>query len=125
MTRSLSDARLPSRADVLKLLSGNDRAFHAKEIATQLGVSDAKYQGLLRLLDNWTFDGVLPARDGHRFKLSWRQRERHPAELALRPRLVSRAGPGQAEREGVLRVNPRGFGFVSSVGAEKDDVFIP
>ncbi len=28
------------------------------------------------------------------------------------------------EREGVLSVNPRGFGFVSSIGAQGDDVFI-
>src|ERR1700678_9944 len=41
-----------------------------------------------------------------------------------RPRLRAAAGPG--EREGILTVNPRGFGFVASVGeAPGDDVFIP
>src|SRR5450432_1598871 len=52
---------LPTRADVLKLLGGEDRAVHAREIAKALGVGDAKYQGFLRLLDNLVFDGVLQA----------------------------------------------------------------
>jgi ribonuclease R len=60
---------LPTRADVLKLLGGEDRAVHAREIAKALGVSDAKYQGFLRLLDNLVFDGVLQARDGHKFRM--------------------------------------------------------
>src|ERR1700733_14623717 len=59
---------LPSRADVLKLLQKEDRAIHAREIAQRLDVDDAKYQGFLRLLDNLVFDGVLQARDGHKFK---------------------------------------------------------
>jgi ribonuclease R len=41
-----------------------------------------------------------------------------------RPRLRPAAGPG--EREGILTVNPRGFGFVASMGeAPGDDVFVP
>ena len=51
---------LPTRADVLKLLGGEDRAVHAREIAKALGVGDAKYQGFLRLLD-----GVGRRREGH------------------------------------------------------------
>src|SRR5580658_9477353 len=36
-------------------------------------------------------------------------------------------GAGQGEREGLLSVHPRGFGFVASVGpgAAGDDVFVP
>jgi ribonuclease R len=44
--------------------------------------------------------------------------------MTTRPKLdpVARTG----EREGILTVNPRGFGFVSSVGATPgDDVFVP
>src|SRR6476659_9352683 len=103
---------LPARSDVLKLLSSEDRAFHAKEIATQLEVPDVKYEGLLRLLDNLTFDGVLDAKDGHKFKLASRGAQRRGG------------GSQEATRQGIVTVNARGFGFVSSIGAAGDDVFI-
>src|SRR5262245_49394502 len=102
--------KLPSRAEVLKLLTDEDRAVHAREIAQRLEVDDGRYAGLLRLLDNLAFDGLVTARDGQRFKISTRGRpERRGAE----------------EREGVLTVHPRGFGFVASPTATGDDVFIP
>jgi ribonuclease R len=98
---------LPQRGAVLDLLSSDDRAFHYREIATKLGVDETSIQGLLRLLDDMAFDGVLVQRQGHRFKLG------------------KKAVLGRGEtREGSLSVNPRGFGFVSSVGFA-DDVFIP
>jgi|HubBroStandDraft_1064217.scaffolds.fasta_scaffold21572_2 ribonuclease R len=44
--------------------------------------------------------------------------------MATPPKLKSAARAG--EREGILTVNPRGFGFVASVGeAPGDDVFVP
>src|SRR5947209_1249585 len=100
-------SRLPSRSDVLRFLASDSRPFHAKEIASQFDVGEASYHALLALLDNLAFDGAVIARDGHKFKIG-RQTGR---------------GRGE-EREGYLNVNPRGFGFVASVGASGDDVFV-
>jgi ribonuclease R len=100
--------RLPSRADVLDLLGSETRPLHAREIATRLRVSEVDYLGLQRLLDDLSFEGVLAARPGQRFKLSGRT--------------TTARG---AEREGLLTVHPRGFGFVASLGEAGDDVFVP
>ncbi len=99
---------LPTRTDILHVLASEDRAFHAKELATRLGVDAHGYQGLLRQLDDITFEGLATARDGHKFKLS-----------------RASAGARGEEREGILTINPRGFGFVSALGAAGDDVFVP
>lgn len=99
---------LPSRTAVLDLLGGEDRPLHANEVAERLGVGPDRYQGLLRLLDDLVFDGVLTAR-GQRFKLD---RKRGAAARA------------RERRDGTLTVNPRGFGFVASPGATGDDVFV-
>lgn len=101
-------AALPSRTAVLDALSGEDRPIHANELAEKLGVGAESYQGLLRLLDDLVFDGVLTAR-GQRFKLD----KKHTPSAKSRDR-----------REGILTVNPRGFGFVASPTASGDDVFI-
>jgi len=102
--------RLPSRADVLDLLSSDPSPLHAREIASRLRVSEADYLGLQRLLDDLSLEGVLAARPGQRFKLS-----------------AASGGARGAEREGLLSVHPRGFGFVASLapGAVGDDVFVP
>lgn len=99
---------LPSRTAVLDLLGSEDRPIHANEVADRLGVKPESYQGLLRLLDDLVFDGVLVAR-GQRFKLDQK-----------------RAGAARARerREGRLTVHPRGFGFVASPAATGDDVFV-
>lgn len=99
---------LPSRTAVLDILGGEDRPIHASELAERLGVAPESYQGLLRLLDDLVFDGVLAAR-GQRFKLE----KKHAAKPRSRVR-----------REGRLTVNPRGFGFVASPTATGDDVFV-
>lgn len=104
----MARAALPTRTAVLDALGGADRAVHAHELAEQLGVPEQSYQGLLRLLDDLVFDGVLVAH-GQRFKLD----KKHAARRTSRER-----------REGLLNVNPRGFGFVSSPTATGDDVFI-
>ncbi|MDP9002424.1 MAG: ribonuclease R, partial [Myxococcota bacterium] len=101
--------RLPTRTEVLELLSSEERPLHAREIATRLRVSEVDYLGLQRLLDDLSFEGVLAARPGQRFKLS---------------RRTTPAARGN-DREGILTVNPRGFGFVASLGEGGDDVFIP
>ncbi|WP_394843768.1 ribonuclease R [Pendulispora brunnea] len=99
---------LPSRNQVLDTLSQEARPVHAREIATRLGVDDVSYPGFLRLLDDLVYQGILTARDGHKFKLS----------------NASQSVRGE-EREGFITIAPRGFGFVSSAGALNDDVFIP
>ena len=199
---------LPSRSDVLKLLATDERAFHAKEIAKELGVEDSKYEGLMRLLDNLSFDGAVLALDGASFKLMSKSRPGRPLEergterprgthqaVVAKPRETPRkessqaaaempkfsvagsrshegsghkgehkggkkewprreqARPqeqsrgnsrpeersreasrprgerpgvnGESTRQGIVTVNARGFGFVSSVGAVGDDVFVP
>jgi ribonuclease R len=104
---------LPSRTAVLDALGAEDRPIHANELAEKLGVGPESYQGLLRLLDDLVFDGVLTAR-GQRFKLEKRRA------------FGGAGGKGRAkeQREGLLTVNPRGFGFVSSPTASGDDVFV-
>jgi len=198
---------LPSRTKVLELLASEDRAFHAQEIADRLGVARESSAGLLRLLDDLVFDGVVVARDGQKFKMQSADRavrsERQPVAIPTRggggrggdksaPKASPSGGmkglPSRAERrsasahpearpmprvhearvphfekrdekqersgskeretrgereerdpfkdkkkarggdrerrEGFLKVNPRGFGFVSSADASGDDVYI-
>src|SRR5262249_17748859 len=102
-----AQGRLPSRTAVLDLLGAEDRPIHANEVAEKLDVGPESYQGLLRLLDDLVFDGVLSAR-GQRFKLDRRQA----------------ASKTRDRRPGILTVNPRGFGFVASPTATGDDVFV-
>ncbi|HZU85534.1 MAG TPA: ribonuclease R [Polyangiaceae bacterium] len=99
--------RLPTRAEILELLGTESRPLHAREIAARLRVSEVDYLGLQRLLDDLSLEGVLAARPGQRFRLS----------------RGTTSGRG-AEREGLLTVHPRGFGFVASLTASGDDVFI-
>jgi ribonuclease R len=95
---------LPSRGDIARCLSAAGRAVHAREIATLCGVAEASYPRLLELLDQLCFDGTIRRMGGARFK-------------ALRA-----SDLGAAAWEGVLSVNPRGFGFVTAAGQE--DVYV-
>ena len=181
---------------MLDVFERADGALHTNEVAERLGVSEEQTTGLLRLLDDLVFDGILVAR-GQRFKLSSRDEPaaQHQATLPKKkglppprrtkshdpdpkplfeeeeePRLRDdgptrrdddEAGPrtgaakavrstraqsaralvrgggvggeapdvgkkrrGRERREGLLKINPRGFGFVSSPTATGDDVFI-
>jgi ribonuclease R len=78
---------------------------HAREIATKLGVVEASYPRLTELLEQLCFDGSIRRLAGQRF-------------TALSPEAKKRES-----WEGMLTVNPRGFGFVAAAGHE--DVFIP
>jgi ribonuclease R len=102
--------RPPTRAEVLDLLGSDPRPLHAREIAARLRVSEVDYLSLQRLLDDLSFEGVLAQRPGQRFKLS-----------------APSARAQGSEREGLLTVHPRGFGFVASLtpGTSGDDVFVP
>ena len=95
---------LPSRGDIVDCLLAHRRALHAREIATRCHVSEAAYPRLLELLDQLSFDGAVTRMPGNRFK--------------AQP--VDERGGGVWE--GVLSVNPRGFGFVVSAG--HDDVYV-
>ncbi len=96
---------LPSRGDILRCLAESSRALHAREVATLCAVPEAHYSHLLELLDQLSFDGSVRKMPGNRFKATG---------AALQ------AG---GTWEGVLAVNPRGFGFVTAVGHE--DVYVP
>ncbi len=168
----MSKIGLPSRAAVLELLLGEDHAVHANEVATRLGVPQTSYPGLLRMLDDLVFDGLLQARDGHKFRAVARgkakatvvadkraeakgapvgksgRRERETNENDAPPagytvsdapatrgqkaeptaeKAADRGGarePRANGKEGILTVNARGFGFVSSEGGT-DDTFVP
>jgi ribonuclease R len=100
--------RLPTRDDILELLSGSDRPMHAREIAAKLEVNEVDYLGFQRVLDDLSFQGVLSVRPGQRFRVSEQ----------------SKKGRGE-ERDGVITINARGFGFVASLGNVGDDVFVP
>jgi ribonuclease R len=102
--------RRPTRDDVLDLLGSDPRPMHVREIATRLHVSEVDYLSLQRLLDDLSLEGVLASRPGQRFKLS---------ATSTRAR--------DAERDGLLSVHPKGFGFVASLtaGTSGDDVFVP
>jgi ribonuclease R len=104
------EKRLPTRTDVLKLLEKQDDAMHSREMATRLGVDEGDYLGFQRLLDDLSFQGVVASR-GERFKLT-------------KPGYSVAGGVKSDEREGILTINPRGFGFVASLGEVGDDVFI-
>ncbi|HSN99730.1 MAG TPA: VacB/RNase II family 3'-5' exoribonuclease [Candidatus Nanopelagicales bacterium] len=98
----------PLRRDaVLDLLASFRRALHVNEIAGRLGLEPRRYPALQRLLDDLSFDGTLVALPGQRFKLTNQQVERRGAE-----------------HQGILSVNPRGFGFVT-VGGLPEGIYIP
>lgn len=101
---------LPSRTALLDALGAEDRAINANQLAEKLGVNQASYEGLLRLLDDLVFDGVVVAH-GQRFKL-------------VKKKGFGAKARGRERREGLLTVNPRGFGFVASPTASGDDVFV-
>ncbi len=210
---------LPSRTAVLDLLKSQDRALDAQEVGDKLGVASASQAGLLRLLDDLVFDGVVTAR-GSTFRAgsaektpessplggrgpasatkkplkalpkelgrsprgrtsptrdrdrSGRAPEREPqkttapkpvvadnlqplprhdgdrGERAAKAERGGRSDRGERSdradqfdagrrapaksggrsdrerREGILKVNPRGFGFVASPSASGDDVYV-
>jgi ribonuclease R len=95
---------LPSRGEIARCLSQAGRTLHAREIAGLCKVAEGSYPRLLELLDQLSFDGTIRRMGGSRFKLP-----RAPDQMP-------------ASWEGVLSVNPRGFGFVTAAG--QDDVYI-
>ena len=74
---------LPSRTAILDLLKSQDHALDAREVAERLAVAPASQPGLLRMLDDLVFDGVVTAR-GDKFKLGTSDKvpEKTPALVA-------------------------------------------
>lgn len=101
--------QLPRRDAVIELLSSRGRALTAREMAARLHVTDPVYGGFLRYLEALAQEGVL--------------RQVGPDKYVLDRKTWPAASVG-TEREGVLRADPRGFGFVKSVGFE-DDLYVP
>ncbi len=88
---------LPTKDEVLAILAREgDRPVHAREIFSGLDLSEGVYPGLLRILDDLVFDGLLIARPGQKFKLAKRTAEGRGARVT-----------------GSITVNARGFGFVT------------
>jgi ribonuclease R len=104
----MTTRRLPPKNEVLDVLASDDRAFHPHEVAERLGVPEGSYSALVALLDDMAFNGLVAARPGHKYKLA-KQNAKARGE----------------EREGYLTVNARGFGFVASLAAKGDDVYVP
>lgn len=96
---------MPSQEEVLRCLSQSTKAVHAGFIAKECGVEKSAYRDLLEFLNQLADDGII-RRDGPK-----------------RFRLEKRARPVAEAWDGILGVNPRGFGFVVSAG--KPDVFVP
>jgi ribonuclease R len=97
---------LPAPDEVVACLVEAGRPLHAGELAKLCEVRPGAYDRLLALLDRMAESGTLKRLAGHRF--------------AAQPKQEKKKVEGW---EGVLSVNPRGFGFVASVG--HDDVYVP
>jgi ribonuclease R len=94
---------LPSRGEIVNCLAEAERPLHPREIATRCAVAEGSYSRLLELLDQLGFDGTIRRMPGHRYKAQRLDRE-------------------GASWDGMLAVNPRGFGFVTAAG--QDDVYV-
>jgi ribonuclease R len=128
---------LPTRQSIVELIAQARRALHTADIAARLSVPDGSRAALLRMLDDMVMGGVLLANAGQHFALAapeayvpkkglpLRTREAPKAALREAPRAAARPDDARAAREGFVSITPRGAGFVASLGAPGDDVFVP
>jgi len=100
-------SRTPSRSEIVRTLVEAKKPVHARELASQLGVADSAFERFLGLLDELTDARFIRRGSGQRYS-------------ALPPKAAEHEREGW---EGMLSINPRGFGFVNSAG--HDDVYIP
>ncbi len=98
---------LPSKADILNALEEAGRPLHAGQLATCCEVSQTAYPKFLEALETMAERNQIRRLSGHRFAAN-------PVKEAPKP---------TDQWEGVLALNPRGFGFVTSPG--KEDVYVP
>jgi ribonuclease R len=97
--------RFPSRGEIATIFEGERKSLGAREIALRAGVPPSAYGAFVKVLEEMSAEGILRQLPGQRFR-------REPG-----------AAIDDDNWDGVLGVNPRGFGFVTSAGRE--DVFIP
>ncbi len=102
---AMPSSSLPNKSRILRLLGAEERARHAREIASELDVSEGGYAGLVGVLDDMVYEGQLSVRPGHRYALA----------------KGSKKVKGESV-EGWLSMTPRGAGFVAREGG---DVYIP
>jgi ribonuclease R len=106
-------ASLPHRLRVFELLQESGRPLHVAEIAQRLGVDPTLQPGLTAMLDDMVLSGAARAFPGHRYKIG-----NDAAPTSEKPERTIR------ERNGILTVNARGFGFVASAGTGEPDVYV-
>lgn len=97
---------LPPRGDVISFLTDAGRAVHAREIASALAVPEKVYPRFQRLLEDLASERAIRRLSGDRFR-------------AERPEPTR---PKTRGWEGILRLHPRGFGFVNAAG--QPDVYV-
>lgn len=96
---------LPTREEIVRCLQQSSKAVHAGMLAKHCDVDKSDYRSFMDYLNELADEGVLRREGPKRFKLD--QRKQHTRETW----------------NGMLTVNPRGFGFVAAAG--KPDVFVP
>ncbi len=107
MTRPDMARGMPSKADIVTALEEAGRPLHAGQLATRCEVSQKAYPKFLEALETMAERNQIRRLSGHRF--------------AANP--VKETPKASDQWEGVLALNPRGFGFVTSPG--KEDVYVP
>lgn len=112
-----------AQKDVESVLRSFSRALHPRELASRLGIVPERYADLIAILDRLEQDGSLKLLPGGRVK--WSDRVEN-ARASTRPKSAAQ-GKKEASDSwfGTISVHPRGFAFVTALGAEHDDVFIP
>ncbi len=95
--------------DVLKLLKNNGhKTYRAKEIAKQLGYKNNKlYRAFRDVLSEMERNGIVTRVKGGRYTFRKNRKKQRPMQA-----------------EGILRVNPKGFGFVT-MDDQREDLFVP
>src|SRR5450755_993657 len=97
-------SRIPPRGEVLRTLAEAKTPVHARELAAKLGINAANVPRLITALDELVEQRRIKRLSGQRYAIELRE-------------------VTQSEGwEGVLSLNPRGFGFVNAVG--HDDAYI-
>src|SRR5207237_6392774 len=97
-------SRIPAKGEVLRMLADEKKPTHARELAAKLGISAANVPRLIGALDELVEQKRVKRLSGQRYAIELRE-------------------VTQSEGwEGVLSLNPRGFGFVNAVG--HDDVYV-
>jgi ribonuclease R len=97
-------SRIPAKGEVLSTLAAAKKPVHARELAAKLGIAEANVPKLVAALDELVEQKRVKRLSGQRYTIELRE-------------------VTQSEGwEGVLSLNPRGFGFVNAVG--HDDAYI-